>query len=372
MTFCFRSIGLITALVIGLAACSAATPAPAPIDTQTPIALSRPTATPTIELTPTSTATPAPSATPDPSEPFTIEHLRSRTYDSGPIEIVKTLESNDQFTRYLIAYPSDGLRITGMLDVPKGPINQHYPVIILNHGYIDPAHYATGSDTKANADYLARAGYLTLSPDYRGYAGSQGGTQESNPNVRGEDTFRVDFAIDVLNLLHAVPSLPQADPKRIGLWGHSMGGGITLKVLTIDRGALVKAAVLYGAMSGDEAANLQHIDQLWRPGLFDRVTAIYGTPQDRPAAYASISPLTYLNDIAVPISLHHGTADDQVPLVWSIDLDQRLQAAGKSVEFFEYNGAGHTFSGATWTTFMQRVTAFFDKHVKGTQPASSG
>jgi dipeptidyl aminopeptidase/acylaminoacyl peptidase len=219
-------------------------------------------------------------------------------------------------------------------------------VIILNHGYIDPAHYATGSDTKANADYLARAGYLTLSPDYRGYAGSQGGTQESNPNVRGEDTFRVDFAIDVLNLLHAVPSLPQADPKRIGLWGHSM--------------------------SGDEAANLQHIDQLWRPGLFDRVTAIYGTPQDRPAAYASISPLTYLNDIAVPISLHHGTADDQVPLVWSIDLDQRLQAAGKSVEFFEYNGAGHTFSGATWTTFMQRVTAFFDKHVKGTQPASSG
>ena len=326
-----------------------------------------PTATPTAlpTATPTSTSTPAPTPTPDPFEPFTIEHLHARTYDTGPIEIVKTLETNAQFTRYLIAYPSDGLRITGMLDVPKSDSSQRFPVIILNHGYIDPARYVTGSDTRANADYLARAGYLTLSPDYRDYAGSDGNPQDSGPNVRGENTFRVDFAIDVLNLLHAVQSLPQADTNRIGMWGPSMGGGITLKVLTVDRGQLVKAAVLYGAMSGDEVANLRHIDQLWRPGIFDRVTAIFGSPAEHPDDYARISPATYLGDIAAPVSIHHGTADDQVPLAWSVDLAQRLQDAGKSVELFEYNGAGHTFSGSAWNTFMQRVTEFFDKHVGG-------
>ncbi len=77
-----------------------------------------------------------------------------------------------------------------------------------------------------------------------------------------------------------------------------------------------------------------------------------------------ISALTYLGDIAAPVSIHHGTADDQVPPAWSRDLTQRLQDAGKPVEAFEYNGAGHSFFDGTWTTFMQRVTAFFDRYVK--------
>ena len=359
-----RAIGMIAALVISAAACSAPAPSPQAVPAHTPTLPTQPGATPRILPTPTHTASPTSTPTPDPFEPFTIDHLRSREYDSGPIEIVSTLETNPQFTRYLIAYPGDGLRLTGMMNVPIGDVTQRFPVIVLNHGYIDPARYVTGSDTRAAADYLARAGYLTLSPDYNGYAGSSGGPDEAGPNVRGENTFRVDFAVDVLNLLHAIPSLPQADPDRIGMWGHSMGGGITLKVLTVDHGARVKAAVLYGAMSGDEAANLQHIDQMWRAGLYDRVTAVFGTPEDRPGDYARISPLTYLADIAAPVSIHHGTADNQVPPAWSRDLAQRLTGIGKSVEDFEYNGAGHSFFGPTWTLFMQRVTAFFDRYVK--------
>jgi dipeptidyl aminopeptidase/acylaminoacyl peptidase len=77
-----------------------------------------------------------------------------------------------------------------------------------------------------------------------------------------------------------------------------------------------------------------------------------------------------LADIGAPIEIHHGTADDQVPLAWSQALYRRLQGAGKTAALFEYNGAGHTFAGDTWLIFMQRVTTFFDQAVKTVQPPS--
>ena len=362
-----RRLLILAALVLLAAACSAPTPVPTLTPTVQPTLTHSHTPLPSSTPTPEPTHTPTPTPTPDLFAPFTIEGLRARAYDSGPIEIVETFEANSAFTRYLIAYPGDGLRLTAMMNVPtgSGSADERFPVIILNHGYVDPDRFPTGSYIRAEADYLARNGYLTLSPDYRGHAGSEGDSAEAGPEARGVTTFRAAYAVDVLNLLHAIPTLPQADPNRIGMWGHSMGGGITLKVLTVDRGASVKAAVLYGAMSGDEAANLRHIDGMWRPGIYEQVTAIYGTPDDRPDDYARLSALTYLADIAAPISIHHGAYDNQVPPAWSSDLAQRLIDAGKPVEHFEYDGAGHSFAGSTWTAFMQRVTAFFDQHVKG-------
>ena len=306
------------------------------------------------------------AAIPDPFAPFTIEELRRRSYDSGPLEIVEVLEQNAAFTRYAIVYPSDSLRVTAMLNVPKGSgaPDEKFPVIILNHGYVDPGQFPTGSYVRAEADYLARSGYLTLSPDYRGHAGSEGDSEAAGPNVRGENTFRVAYAVDVLNLLHAVRGIPQADPDRIGMWGHSMGGGITLKVLTVDRGERVDAAVLYGAMSGDEAANLRHINRMWRSGIYEQVASVFGSPDDRPDDYIRLSPLTYVGDIAAPVTIHHGSLDNQVPVAWSQDLAQRLQNAGKSVEYYEYPGAGHSLRGDDWSAFMQRIGTFFDQYVK--------
>jgi dienelactone hydrolase len=67
----------------------------------------------------------------------------------------------------------------------------------------------------------------------------------------GPSLFHTGLVVDVVNLMNAIPSIPQADPSRIGMWGHSMGGGITTKILTID--PRVKAAVLYAPNSADDA-----------------------------------------------------------------------------------------------------------------------
>ncbi len=358
---------LILSALFVATACSTPTPAPIPTTRPGPTPTARPTSRPTFQPsgTPAPTLTPTLAPTPDPFAPFTIEHLRERAYDSGPIEIVETLETNGAFTRYAVAYPGDGLRLTAMLNVPNGDSpGAKFPVIILNHGYVEPDQFPTGSYIRAEADYLARSGYLTLSPDYRGYSGAEGDAEAASPTFRGMYSFRANYAVDVLNLLNALPTLPQADPERIGMWGHSMGGGVTLKVLAVDRGALVDAAVLYGAMSGDEAQNLSHIDRMWQPNIFETVTAVFGTPAERAGDYARLSALTYLADIAAPIHIHHGALDDQVPVAWSRDLAQRLSAAGKPVEYFEYDGAAHSLRDGDWSAFMQRVTAFFERHVK--------
>ena len=92
--------------------------------------------------------------------------------------------------------------------------------------------------------------------------------------------------------------LAKADPERIGLWGHSMGGGISQRVLTVSDD--VDAAVLYGAMSGDEALNHKRILYFTNGanGLWDVA------PPDE--ALQRISPINYLDRVTAAVSIHHG------------------------------------------------------------------
>lgn len=358
-----------------LAACQS-TPSPAPtrIPAQIPEAFVTATTVPTSEATFTATSPPLPSSTPQPTAPpqptdtpeptdtpsatatpdrlaaLSIEALRARSYPGGPITIVRTLETTPAFTRTLIAYPSDGLRITGIMNIPSGA--GPFPVLILNHGYVTPPS-VSGTYLRDYADYYASHGYITISPDYRGYGGSDD----------GENPFRIGYAIDVLNLVSSVQALPQADANRIGMWGHSMGGGISTYVMVID--PRVKAFVLYGAMSADAAENWRHIRAMWdRSGPDEWARLVGGTPDELPEVYARLSPIHYLEYVRAPVSIHHGEADDQVPPAWSADLARRLQEVGVPVEYYSYPGASHTFRGDDWTLFMERTLAFFDRYVK--------
>src|SRR5215217_1263406 len=90
----------------------------------------------TLTPSPIPTLTLTPSATPTTEElifPYTIEGLLQHDYQSGVIHIRSTLDKNDSFTTYLIDYPSDGLTISGVMQIPAGA--GPFPVIVLNHGF---------------------------------------------------------------------------------------------------------------------------------------------------------------------------------------------------------------------------------------------
>jgi len=334
-------------------------------------------ATPTVTLTAT---VPAPTSTPTPTKytlsldakVLSIDALRARSYGGGSIKITRVLSDEQAFRRVLIEYLSDGLKITGMMNIPRGV--GPFPVVILNHGYFKPAEYKTGDGTVRAADAFARRGYLTLASDYRCYAGSQCG-----PNP-----FYIGYAIDVLNLIAELPSLPNADTSRVGIWGHSMGGGITIRVMTINDS--IKVGSLYGALSADDEVHycwlygcqvplvtpvprssfrLQEID----PEFFQGVaTPVPETAATDPKArlheiFLKSSPSRYLSYIDTPIIIHHGESDEIVPIQWSVDLADQLTAAGKSATLYTYPGEGHVFAGWGWQLFMSRTLSFFDDYL---------
>lgn len=309
-----------------------------PAATPTPLSTNTPTITP---LPPTPTAEPYAELI-----PYTIEGLRSREYGSGSIEIVSVMEETPGFIRYLFAYPSDGLRITGMLNRPHG--DGPFPVVILNHGYYPLDVYQTGNGTKLAADYLANSGFLTLSPDYRSHAGS-----DDAPNL-----FRAGHVIDTLNLIPLAQQLPEAQPGKIGMWGHSNGGAITAKVIAVSD--QIAAALIYAPASSNivedywfrverAAARGQVIDSIDWPVH----------PEESPDLYNRLSPLNYAQYITSRVLIIWGTNDETVPRKWPEDLYNSLLNAGKNVEFIVYDGQPHSFDATGNGQYLPRMEVFF-------------
>ena len=334
---------------------------------------------------PTKTFTPSPTPTIEELIfPYTIDGLRKHNFQSGKIHIRSTLDDENQFyTSYLIDYPSDGLRITGVMQIPVG--EGPFPVIVMNHGFFSRSVYHSGDGTDRASPYLAEHGYITLASDYRSWGKSD----------IGASFFYSGLVIDVINLIKAIPSIPKADSSRIGIWGHSMGGGVTMKVLTILGGqnenakTQIKAAILYSPVSADDA----DIIDRWGMGCFGDITEgeqIVGCnssdvipidlPRNLQDAYRfaasdadtlkEVSPFYHLELINVPIQIHYGTEDGKflsgTPPEWSVKLTQGLRDADKDVELLQYKGEGHSFIGQPWFDFMGRTLRFFDKYVKNT------
>ncbi len=294
-------------------------------------------------------------STPDPYVGLSIPELAARSYGGGQLVVDQMQARGAGFIRYIVHYPSDGLTMYGFMDVPTAAPrnNTGYPVIIAMHGYIDPASYQTLDYTTHYADALARSGYLVIHPNLRGYRPS-----DSGPNL-----LRVGFAVDILNLIAIVRAeggqagpLQLVNPAAIGLWGHSMGGGIATRVMVVDQ--RIRAVVLYSAMSGDDKQNFAAI-RGWTNGQRGQDEA--NIPDD---VYSRVSPMYFYDRIQAAVSINHGLADQLVPPAWSANLCVKLQALKKSVDCFTYAGQPHTFTAAGDQVFIPRMIAFFDAHLR--------
>lgn len=357
-----------------------------------PAAPARPVSTPRPR-----TAAPVPSSVPSPVPtptltyrqaifPYTVEGLRQRGYQSGSVTVVGLIEETKDFASYLIEYPSDGLNIRGVMQIPTRG-EPPWPVIVMNHGWFSRSVFRSGDGTARAAEYLNTRGYLTIAPDYRSW-----GTSDVGPSL-----FYSGLAIDVVNLLLAIPSIPQADASRVGLWGHSMGGAVTMKALTIvgenpSMGAdpahpLVRAAVLYSTVSADQADALTR----WGPGCFGdilagesrmdcnssdvlhpnlpaEVLAAYSRAAGDPDMLKLVSPINYLEYVTVPVQINYGAWDGEelsgTPPEWSVKLAQAFLDAGKPVKLIAYEEQRHSFVNEAWYRFMENAAKFFDQYVK--------
>lgn len=170
----------------------------------------------------------------------------------------------------------------------------------------------------------------------------------------------VSDTVDILHLISIIRRqagsdglLKNADADNIGLWGHSMGGGIVMRVMVID--PAIKAGLLYASVHADERMNLAHFREDGRG--YEKCQATEGSINH-------ISPLDYLEQVNAPISIHHGDQDERVPYEWCNFLYERLNQLGKNVTYEVYPEQLRTFRGSGDTRFIKNFIEFFDQYMK--------
>lgn len=343
---------------------SACGAAPAQVQpTIVPPATDTPLPLPTATLLPTDTAIPLPTATPTPQHPLQIEAMRAQQYPGSDIVIEQELDPGVNYRRFYVSYLSEGLKIYALMTVPNGekpPTG--WPVIIFNHGFIPPDVYRTTERYIAYVDLIARSGYIVFRSDYRGHDRSEGEPGGAYSNT--------GYTVDVLNAVGSMKRYPDADPNRIGMWGHSMGGYITLRSMVVTKD--IKAGVIWAGVVAsypdlltrwrrgpNAAATPTPNPRSWRFSLVQQ----FGSPEENPEFWKSISANSYVNEISGPVQLHHGTLDEDVPLEFSELLFYELINANQYVELYKYEGDNHNISNY-FSTAMQRTIEFFDRYVK--------
>jgi uncharacterized protein len=144
---------------------------------------------------------------------------------------------------------SDGVRMHGTLFYPKGAAAP-LPTIILSHGWGGTAAMLTSQATE-----FAKAGYLALAFDYRGWGESDSRVLLTSraPSEQNDHRFTaevkevrevvdpLDQAADIFNAIHWAMGEPLVDRNRVGLWRTSFSGGLVVYVAARD--ARVKAIV---------------------------------------------------------------------------------------------------------------------------------
>ncbi len=304
------------------------------------------------------------------SPPPTIEELRKADRNVA-LEFVGEIAGGPGFSAELYRYDSAGLRVHAMVARPEGPSpDSGWPVLIANHGHHpDPPRYGITADGEDHrpGDYYRRIpelyvarGYLVVMPDYRGHNNSEG--LEFTEGML-EATYYVE---DVLNLLAGLDDIDGIDPDQVFMWGHSMGGAVTLRALLATDS--IRAAALWSSVGGDlwdQAYNYSRYEDPSAPDSSEiEKAAIAELRRDIDALdgdYEPDNPHDMLGDLAVPLIIQHAVGDKSTAWRWSEALARNLYLQHKTYEFWSFAGDQHLFGDDDMQIAADRDVAFFER-----------
>ncbi len=243
---------------------------------------------------------------------------------------------------------TDGRRIPVDLHVPEVG-NDRVPVIIFLHGFKgfkDWGHFPLA------CEFLARSGFAVARFNF-----SWNGTNPEHPTEFceleqfGKNTFSrelEDLDLVIENLWWTISMQNRIDPARLGLLGHSRGGGTAL--LQAARDPRVKAVATWAAVSDfEKRVNPPELEEWKKKGVADVVNARTGQVLPmyidiRNDYYANKSILDIqvaTKKIQIPQLIVHGTQDESVAMQEA----EALKIWNPFAEFEEIHGANHTFGG---------------------------
>lgn len=287
---------------------------------------------------------------------LTIESVANENFAERKITIVKQIDYvKGQYKGYLVSYISDGLTIFAKMNVPDMNMpNAGFPVILVNHGYIAPHKYSTNNLYKLVDSYYARSGFITIKSDYRGWGDS------GDPDHPVYD--RIALFRDVHALLSGIGSIKEADTENVFVYGHSLGGEVTIKLLQTVKYGLINAASIWAPCYEDypevQLFFTARGSAQRRKNQIEVINKYIDTVD-----FPKHSTPNYIEWIDVPIILHHGSDDKSVPISWGNRLSEDLKRHGKDYIYHTYKD-DHNFANVYFYQVLKRDVEFFKKHMK--------
>jgi dipeptidyl aminopeptidase/acylaminoacyl peptidase len=227
------------------------------------------------------------------------------------------------------------------------------PAVVFVHGagYLQEAHkYWSSSYYRENMfnNILASRGYVVLSPDYRASAGyGRDWRTGIYRHMGGKD---LDDVVDGAKFL---VQTEKVDPKRIGVYGGSYGGFITLM-------AMFTTPDVFAA----GAANRPVTD--WAHYNHGYTSDILNVPQNDPEAYKMSSPIYFAEGLKGHLLINHGMVDTNVFFQDSVRLVQRLiELRKENWEIQPYPVENHAFTEETsWADEYKRILKLFEENLR--------
>ena len=269
-----------------------------------------------------------------------------------------TVSPSEEFAKYpwiekpIVEIPArDGARIPAHIYKPKN-WKKGGPAVIFVHGagYLQNVHRGWSSYAREMMFHhlLMERGYIVLDLDYRGSAGHGRDWRTAvYRHMGGKD---LDDQVDAAKWL---VSEHGADPKRIGIYGGSYGGFITLMAMFTQPGVFAAGAALRPVTD-------------WAHYNHPYTGAILNLPQDDPEAYKRSSPIYHAAGLQGALLICHGMADANVHFQDTVRLAQKLIELGKeNWEVAIYPVEDHGFVNASsWTDEYRRILKLFETNLR--------
>lgn len=232
--------------------------------------------------------------------------------------------------QFLAVSADDGTKLEAQMIRPPGfDASRKYPVLIDVYGGPD-VQEVTNSWGRSDLlwdEMMAEKGYIIFTLDNRGSKGR--GHAFETPIFHQLGKIELE---DQLAGVKFLKSLSYVDGSRIGIWGWSYGGTMTLE-------AMFNAADVFKAGAAVAPVSDWH--------LYDTIyTERYmGMPQDNPVAYQNSSPVNQASNLTGKLLLAHGTGDDNVHFADTSEVINELILAGRyPTDLAIFPGRGHSIS----------------------------
>ena len=253
----------------------------------------------------------------------------------SPVQITKWFRpyKGVKASQKLAFRAKDGKYILGYLYLPPDfDPSVQYPALVQVHG---GGNNAYGNGFHPLEHFLAQQGFVILAIEYRGSAGHGRQFQDL-----AEGEWAAGQGWDAVSAAEYLTSLPYTNGK-VGIYGGSYGGIMTLAALTRDSSPFHAAAPLYGIYDWEGAYEKgDRMMQFWV------IEGHFGfKPGENPDLFEHTASIRHLDKIRtdIPFLIMHGELDRRAPFVQSEELALALREKGNPVEFHSYPNEGHGF-----------------------------